>query len=94
MMHRRTRAAAMTWNAYYRDKMNRSIGIRVADSHRRRREFARGTFCRLERGAVALSGCKNRSWSHLLKCSSQEAALHATIAREGRTFRSATLNGG
>lgn len=28
MMHCRTRAAGMTWNAYYRDKMNRVVGIR------------------------------------------------------------------
>lgn len=27
-MHRYTRAAGMTWNAYYRDKMNRVVGIR------------------------------------------------------------------
>jgi len=27
-MHCRTRDAGMTWNAYYRDKMNRVVGIR------------------------------------------------------------------
>lgn len=30
MMHCRTRAIGMTWNAYYRDKMNQPLGIRIA----------------------------------------------------------------
>lgn len=35
-MHCRTRDAGMTWNAYYRDKMNQVVGIRpirIDDAH-------------------------------------------------------------
>lgn len=64
MMHCRTRAAGMTWNAYYRDKMNRAIGIRPiridADANFVRDIFSRSARSAYDRNSAALSG-KNRA---------------------------------
>lgn len=41
MMHCRTRAIGMTWNAYYRDKMNQPLGIRIASRRYRLHRYHR-----------------------------------------------------